>query len=213
MELSNLLNPSYGCKTMIDAIEAYLENISHVWFGVSFFKQRILYTTFDTDYKKVINRLLSSIPLNVPFQVASKPSALAETVIDCLNKIYEGKDVKENFPLFTDYLPIYTQKVLNATSLIPAGYLASYGSISKAVGGGPRAVGNVMAKNPFAPLIPCHRVVKSDFTLGGYGLGLQVKRELLIREKRGYTSTKEVKLDKGCLTVFPVEYSLRKILF
>ena len=78
----------------------------------------------------------------------------------------------------------YTQKVLKATAQIPLGYVTSYGSIAKAVGGGPRAVGNVMASNPFAPIVPCHRVVKSDFTLGGYGGGLKVKFELLVAEKK-----------------------------
>ena len=108
-------------------------------------------------------------------------------------------------------LPVYTQKTLKATAKIPLGYLASYGSIAKAVGGGPRAVGNVMASNPFAPIIPCHRVVKSDFTLGGYGGGLKVKLELLSREKRGFSSSKEVKVNGHMLQVFPVEYSLGKL--
>ncbi len=73
---------------------------------------------------------------------------------------------------------------------IPLGYVTSYGAIAKAVGGSPRAVGNVMASNPFAPIVPCHRVVKSDLTLGGYGGGLKVKVELLSREKRGFSSLK-----------------------
>lgn len=192
-------------------IEACLEKIGKVWFGVVFSEQGLLYTTFSSDSKKVLNCLLSSIPFSTPFQVTSQPSTFAKTVIACLNNIYDGKDVETSFPLVTDHLPAYTRKVLNATSLIPVGYLATYGSISEAVGGGPRAVGNVMAKNPFVPIVPCHRVVKSDFTLGGYGLGLQVKRELLIREKRGYTSPREVKLYGGSLRIFPVEYSLIKL--
>ena len=86
--------------------------------------------------------------------------------------------------------------------------MASYGSIAKAVGGGPRAVGNVMASNPFAPIVPCHRVVKSDFSLGGYGGGLKVKLELLSREKRGFSVSKEIEVNGSMLQVFPVEYSL-----
>lgn len=188
-----------------------MEKIGAVWFGIVVSEQGLLYTTFGSDSKKVLSCLLSSIPFDVPFQVTNKPSAIAKTMVACLSKIYEGKDAEKSFHLVTDNLPMYSQKVLNATSLIPAGYIATYSSISKAVGGGPRAVGNVMAKNPFAPIVPCHRVVKSDFTLGGYGLGLQVKRELLIREKRGYASPREVKLGDGSLKIFPVEYSIRKL--
>ena len=66
-----------------------------------------------------------------------------------------------------------------------------------------------MASNPFAPIVPCHRVVKADFTLGGYGFGLKVKVELLGREKRGFSSPKEIEVDDGQLTVFPVENVLR----
>jgi alkylated DNA nucleotide flippase Atl1 len=80
------------------------------------------------------------------------------------------------------------------------------------VGGGPRAVGNIMAANPFAPIVPCHRVVKSDFTLGGYGGGLKVKLELLRREKRGFSALKEIEANGGRLQVFPVEYVLRNLV-
>jgi len=95
--------------------------------------------------------------------------------------------------------------------LIPVGYATSYGSISKAAGGSPRAVGNVMAANPFAPIVPCHRVVSSDFTLGGYGGGLTAKLEFLIREKRGYTSAREIAVGDKKLQIFPVERVLRKL--
>jgi O-6-methylguanine DNA methyltransferase len=99
--------------------------------------------------------------------------------------------------------------VLEVTSLVPVGYVTSYGSIAKAAGGSPRAVGNVMAANSFAPIVPCHRVVSSDFTLGGYGGGLDVKLEFLVREKRGYQSPREIPVNDRKLTVFPVEFVLR----
>ena len=126
-----------------------------------------------------------------------------------MKSVYDGKDVNVNLSLATSHLPAYTKKVLKTTSKIPLGYVTSYGAIAKAVGGGPRAVGNIMASNPFAPIVPCHRVVKADFTLGGYGFGLKVKAELLGREKRGFSSPKEIVVDDGQLTVFPVENVLR----
>ena len=89
---------------------------------------------------------------------------------------------------------------------VPVGYVTTYGAISEAVGGGPRAVGNIMASNPFAPIVPCHRVIKSDFGLGGYGLGgLKVKAELLAKEKRGFSEAKKI----GQLEVYPVEFALK----
>jgi methylated-DNA-[protein]-cysteine S-methyltransferase len=108
-------------------------------------------------------------------------------------------------------LPNYTRRVIETALLIPTGYVTSYGAIAKAVGGSPRAVGNVMAMNPFAPLVPCHRVVCSDFTLGGYGGGLNLKLQILRRERRGYTSKKEVLLSGRKLLLFPVEFVLDRI--
>jgi methylated-DNA-[protein]-cysteine S-methyltransferase len=128
-----------------------------------------------------------------------------------LKNIYDGKDVTIGFPLAMEHLPEYSRKVLPVASLIPVGYVSSYGCVAKAVGGGPRAVGNVMASNPFAPIVPCHRVVSSDFTLGGYGGGLKVKLAFLKREKRGYGSKREISVGGKKLQVFPVEFVLRKV--
>src|SRR3989304_5460997 len=105
----------------------------------------------------------------------------------------------------------FAEEVLAAASLIPMGYVTSYGAIAKAAGGSPRAVGNVMACNPFAPIVPCHRVVGSDFGLGGYGGGFRVKREFLVREKRGRQSSLEIPVGGKYLRVFPVEFVLEKL--
>lgn len=61
------------------------------------------------------------------------------------------------------------------------GETISYGQLAAAVGhpGAARAVGSVMANNPIPIVIPCHRVLASDGTLGGYGGGLDMKRGLL----------------------------------
>jgi hypothetical protein len=68
-----------------------------------------------------------------------------------------------------------------------------------------------MAMNPFAPIVPCHRVVSSDLTLGGYGGGLHVKLKILRREKRGYTAKREIMIGRNKLQVFPVEFVLKKV--
>ena len=67
---------------------------------------------------------------------------------------------------------------------VPAGQTTSYGALAAAAGkdGAARAVGGVMALNPVPILIPCHRVLASDGTLGGYGGGLDMKRGLLAIE-------------------------------
>jgi O-6-methylguanine DNA methyltransferase len=192
-------------------INVYTKNIDGVWFGAACAEQRVFSTSFAHTQQEALRKLLGRVPFNVPFQVFPEPSAFAETVLASVKNVYDGNGVSQKFSLATEHLSAYTQKVLATASLIPVGYVASYGSIAKAAGGSPRAVGRVMASNPFAPIVPCHRVVSSDFTLGGYGGGLNVKLELLIREKRGYMSPLEIALGDRKLQVFPIAFVLRKL--
>jgi methylated-DNA-[protein]-cysteine S-methyltransferase len=193
-------------------IEIYTQNLDGVWFGLACAQHQITASSFCATQQETLSNILTALPVNLPFEVFHQPSTFAKTYLASLKRIYEGEKAGINFPLALARLPVYTQKVLKITAQIPLGYVTTYGSIAKAVGGGPRAVGNIMAANPFPPIVPCHRVVKSDFTLGGYALGgLKVKLELLGREKKGFQTSKEMKENGKCLEVFPVEYALRNL--
>jgi len=77
----------------------------------------------------------------------------------------------------------FQRDVLLETYNIPYGEVATYKSLAEKVGTHAyRAVGIVMAKNPYPLVVPCHRVVKSDLTIGQYGGGRKMKRELLKKE-------------------------------
>ncbi len=78
----------------------------------------------------------------------------------------------------------FARRVLERTFAIPRGAAATYGGLARACGhpGAARAVGAVMAGNPFPLCVPCHRVVRSDGSLGGFGGGLAMKRALLESE-------------------------------
>jgi O-6-methylguanine DNA methyltransferase len=192
-------------------IEVYIQNIEGTWFSLAMGKQQVVTTSFDREQRTALNKVLCNLPFNAPFQVFHEPSAHAKDVLATLKEIYDGKEPNSQLSLATSHLSAYTRKVLKATLSIPVGYVTSYGAIAKAVGGGARAVGNAMACNLFPPVVPCHRVVKSDLGLGGYGAGgLTVKLELLRREKRGYMDHKIVNVCGGCLAVYPVEYVLQK---
>ena len=77
-------------------------------------------------------------------------------------------------------------KVWNELKKIPSGEVRTYKQVAESVGhpNSSRAVANACAKNPYAPIIPCHRVVKSDGSLGGYSglVGVETKMRLLIEE-------------------------------
>ncbi|MFW5953561.1 MAG: endonuclease V [Candidatus Natronoplasma sp.] len=86
----------------------------------------------------------------------------------------EGLQVVENFR--EDFYSIVSQ--------IPKGRVSTYGKLAEALGDkiAARAVGKMLNQNPYAPEVPCHRVVRSDGTLGGYAKGEKKKRDLLERE-------------------------------
>ncbi len=83
--------------------------------------------------------------------------------------------------------PAFAQAVWRACSEIPKGEVRTYGWIAQRIGrpGAARAVGRALGANPFAPLVPCHRVVRADGGLGGYSGagGIKTKRKLLEREQ------------------------------
>jgi AraC family transcriptional regulator, regulatory protein of adaptative response / methylated-DNA-[protein]-cysteine methyltransferase len=78
----------------------------------------------------------------------------------------------------------FQEAVWNELRKIPAGETRSYADIAAAVGqpNATRAVGTANGSNPVAVLVPCHRVIRSDGTLGGYAGGLDRKRKLLAAE-------------------------------
>jgi O-6-methylguanine DNA methyltransferase len=105
-------------------------------------------------------------------------------------------------PVALDTLPVdlsdrsaWDRLVLGAVRAIPRGETASYGEVARRIGrtGAARAVGGAVGRNPVGLLVPCHRVIAGDGSLGGYGVAayggreaaLAVKRELLALEGVG----------------------------
>jgi len=77
----------------------------------------------------------------------------------------------------------FNQKVWALTARIPAGQVRTYAWIARELGSkGYRAVGNALNRNPYAPAVPCHRVVGSNGSLTGFAGGLDKKRKLLTEE-------------------------------
>lgn len=78
----------------------------------------------------------------------------------------------------------FQERVLRLQIQIPRGKVSTYGGLADRLGHprAARAVGTALARNPFPILIPCHRTVREDRTLGGFGGGLKMKRALLEME-------------------------------
>ncbi|NKB25469.1 MAG: methylated-DNA--[protein]-cysteine S-methyltransferase [Kiritimatiellae bacterium] len=82
----------------------------------------------------------------------------------------------------------FRQKVFNATQEIPQGKVTTYKLLAAAIDcDSSQAVGQALKHNPFAPSVPCHRVVRTDLSLGGFagkteGPEIKKKKNLLLKE-------------------------------
>lgn len=77
----------------------------------------------------------------------------------------------------------FNEKVWAICARVPKGKVTTYAAIARKLGTvAYRAVGNAMNKNPYAPRVPCHRVVGSDGSLTGFASGLEKKKRLLKAE-------------------------------
>lgn len=78
----------------------------------------------------------------------------------------------------------FNEKCYEVLKGVPRGKVTTYGELARAVGvpGAARAVGNAMNKNPYAPEVPCHRVVGSNGKMVGFADGIDKKIKLLLAE-------------------------------
>ena len=103
---------------------------------------------------------------------------LVDEAADQIEDFLAGR--RRDFNLEIDWRLVngFNRQVLQAVSKIPFGETRSYGEVAEIAGspGAARAVGTAMSINPIALIVPCHRVIKSDGSVGGYGGGMNGQR-------------------------------------
>jgi AraC family transcriptional regulator, regulatory protein of adaptative response / methylated-DNA-[protein]-cysteine methyltransferase len=111
-------------------------------------------------------------------------SSMRKTVEEILGQL-ANRSPHVNLPLDVR-ATAFQRQVWEKLRLIPFGQTVSYGDVAKALGkpGAVRAVGRACATNPVALVIPCHRVVREDKSLGGYRWGLSRKKKILDHERK-----------------------------
>ncbi|KAG7441636.1 DNA binding methylated-DNA--cysteine S-methyltransferase [Guyanagaster necrorhizus] len=93
----------------------------------------------------------------------------------------------------------YQWDVYDFTRKIPCGNVTTYKTVSSAIGGSPRSVGGALRNNPFAPYVPCHRVIANNLFVGGFcgewgrdaKTGTQFNRKLKLLEEEGLLFTQD----------------------
>ena len=116
-----------------------------------------------------------------------EPPARVEVVIDAIGALLEG-DARDLswVALDMDGIPDFDRRVYEVARTIPAGSTASYGDVAARLGSpnASRDVGRALARNPFAIVVPCHRVVGTGGEVGGFSAagGVGTKERLLAIE-------------------------------
>jgi methylated-DNA-[protein]-cysteine S-methyltransferase len=151
------------------------------------------YIAFVCRQTRVIRLFLGNTVANTLETAVQHEFPSARHQVDLLPKLqrelinyFKGQPVTFNCQIDMSWASAFGRKVLRHCSHIPVGKTISYGQLAQNVGhpGAARAVGNIMARNRVPIIIPCHRVISSDGSLGGYSAagGTTMKKLLLSHE-------------------------------
>lgn len=201
-------------------ISVWIEQIDGQWYGVAHHEGRLVATATGADREDAARAVRASLPRGREHRMVEEGSVYALGVVRLLARLEAGREeAAPSFELCPDCVGEPLASVARVASMIPRGFVATYGGIAAAAGTEARVVGNVMAANPLYPIIPCHRVVGADLSLVGYtgrrgAPALRAKLERLRAEARGFTEARTITAPLGAadLTVYPVERVIAKAI-
>ncbi|MBS4016366.1 MAG: methylated-DNA--[protein]-cysteine S-methyltransferase [Candidatus Latescibacteria bacterium] len=134
---------------------------------------------------KTSNRGITKLQLNSKEIQQSESKIIQDNKVDdlirLLQRYFNGEKINFKIKIDISNLSVFTQKVLRQAQKIPYGKTVTYGEIAIKIGQpqSSRAVGRALGTNPLPIIIPCHRVIRKDKSLGGYAYGLAWKKRLL----------------------------------
>lgn len=158
------------------------------------------YTLFDTGIGRVLIEEEKNAVIKLSFDLipenknaVKKETPLLHKAFQELEEYLKGERHTFSVPLCPQGTP-FQKKVWKALGNIPYGSTKSYGEIAKEIGKekASRAVGMANHRNPIIILIPCHRVICGDGSIGGYGGGVALKEKLLNLEEKNKKSQPSV---------------------
>jgi len=154
------------------------------WFGLLGCKSGLIRTCLPIPSQKMVQkRLLSGIGGTIPAKNACR--SLEKDILS----YYKGYRIDfSDVPVCIAGLTKFQQRILTILRTVKCGNTISYSDLAKLAGNpkAARAIGTVLAINPLPLIIPCHRVIKQDGTLGGFSAvgGVQTKKRMLELEKQ-----------------------------
>ncbi|GAA1698148.1 methylated-DNA--[protein]-cysteine S-methyltransferase [Microbacterium sediminicola] len=136
----------------------------------------------------VVGDAPGTVPVHLRDRITPLASAApaAQTAAAQLEDYFAGRRTRFDLPLRWSGVPGFAREALRAVCDIPYGETASYGEVAVLAGRprAARAVGTACARTPFSVVVPVHRVIRADGSLGEYGGQPEIKRYLLDHESR-----------------------------
>lgn len=133
-----------------------------------------------------LSRVSLSLADSFSFEIQGANPSLKESLITWLTQYSRAISLPFLKAELLSTLSPFHQKVLLEMSQIPFGTTLSYRELGERCGmaSGARAIGGACSRNPLPLLIPCHRVIRTDGSLGGFSPDLEIKRRLLFFERQ-----------------------------
>jgi len=158
--------------------DGFATPIGRLWVAVS--PRGVCRIAFDMPEEDFVVEVCDACGVEPTRDVGATAAARAQ-LLDYL----AGRRRAFDLPLDLADVTEFQKQALSACAAIPYGETRSYTDLARQVGraGAARAVGSAMAHNPLPLIIPCHRVLRSDGSLGGFGGGLPLKERLLKLER------------------------------
>lgn len=201
-----------GCSEKLDAVrerrnrnKTMLKQLSYTFVQSQFGEIGIVWESEERNAKiihvflpKPGKRMKQFIEKVYPDIILGRVSII-DKIYTRFKQYFKGEPI--GFPLDNialEQLYDFQKKVLLLERQIPYGQVSTYGRLAHKLGhpGAARAVGTALARNPFPIIIPCHRTIRSDGSLGGFGGGLKLKRQLLELEGVRFDKKGRVVMDK-----------------
>jgi methylated-DNA-[protein]-cysteine S-methyltransferase len=158
--------------------------LGNVWIAAG--KDSLVALDFDLDESEFVRQTekLSGAHLVPSDEVIKEIAAQLESYL-------EGKSIEIDYPVDLSTVSKFQRQVLQAVSKVQRGQIITYGEIARIVGKpkASQAVGQALRWNPVPIVIPCHRVVSADGTLGGYGGRMGSERKIKLLKLEGVILT------------------------
>ncbi len=145
--------------------------------------------------EKMVRRIARDFP-----DIGLTPQKIPLGLDRAIAALYEGQKISFDHSFLNwSKLSGFSARVLKQTCKIPRGKVLTYGGLAAKAGNprAARAAGTALAQNPFPIVVPCHRVLRADGSVGNFGGGMSMKKQLL--EKEGVSFDARGRVHASCI--------------